>query len=109
MRKLPTGVPAIGRKLPIPKKFQLLGHEIVIVMDKTLADLHGKAGLAQLPTNRLVLNDYEASGDAQTETEATCLHEILEMIRSKMGVKISHRDLDLLAEGLLQAYKTAEL
>jgi hypothetical protein len=101
------------RKLPNIRSFQLLGHTINIETEPdVLLREKGHSGMAFFPAN--VIRIQEGAGIAESNRELIIVHEILEMIAHKLNITglqgdENHDDLDRLAEGLLQVFKTTEI
>jgi len=104
------------RKVPIPKQFKILAHQIIVKYEQKECDLQTLQGAANFNYNRITLLDHEALGHPRTHTETTFVEETLHHIGRILDIDWlkgldddeNHKQVGRLAEALVQVFHTAE-
>jgi len=96
----------------IPKKFNLLGAEIKVVLDNDYMDDQKCYGQIEYKTNTIYISD-KAHGKRidQSEIEVTFLHELSHLIMNRCGYTKLQNDevfIDRMARALHQCLTTME-
>ena len=90
--------------MKIPKKLKILGHEYV-VLQKQMA-LQGRT-VGTHCTN--VLEMTIEVDMAESNKAEVLLHEIIEGIRARLDIELTHQDLTRLSEGVFQVIRDNNL
>ena len=90
----------------IPDKIRIMGHEYSVTLDDKLF-ARESVGCAKACANSLEIT--LASNVPESRQAEGFLHEIIEMLKYTLQVKINHNDLSALSEGLFSVIRDNKL